>query len=86
MVCLLVLHACSAPPPLSPHDDILPNINGVKTGPYLFGAGVCFPMQGDIAHALLHPLKARTHGRNYKLPSALLKPNSLKPSTLQFQP
>lgn len=47
---------------LSPHDYILPGINGVKMGPYLFEAGVCFSMQGDFAHTLLpHPLRATTH-------------------------
>lgn len=60
MVCLSLLHACGLS--LSPRDYILPSINGVKTGPYLFGAGVCFSMQGGLAHALLpHPLRARTH-------------------------
>lgn len=56
MVCLLLQHACSA----LTLRTILPGVNGVKTGPYLCGTGFWFPKQGDIAHALLHPLKART--------------------------
>lgn len=31
------------------YDCILPSVNGVKTGPYLFGAGVWFPKMDDIS-------------------------------------
>lgn len=63
MVCLSLLLACGLLSlSLSPHDYILPGNNGVKMGPYLFEAGVCFSMQGDFVHALLpHPLQAKKH-------------------------
>ncbi len=73
MVSLLLLHACG-PLSLSLHTiTSFPASMGVKTSPYLFGAGVCFPMQGDVAHALLaHHLRAKNTLR--KLQAAICSP------------
>lgn len=75
MVCLLLLHACD-PLSLSLHTiTSFPASMGVKTSPYLFGAGVCFLMQGNFAHALLpHRLKGKHTLR--KLQATICSPQS----------
>lgn len=40
-------------PSSSSYDCILPGGSGVKTEPYLFGAGVWFPKMDDISPLLL---------------------------------
>ena len=49
-----------APPP--PHADyILPSVNGVRAGPYLFGAGACFLHTGVSLHTA-HSLSSSLEG------------------------